>query len=103
MNPNGQFKEGKLFLTASDFNGLLMANGAFPTLVGQNHYNLRDGDGKYFIREAIELAKTKGGGWLEWVFTDQDTKKLAPRKAWIQRVEGMDIFIMAPVTVSAQK
>jgi cytochrome c len=97
MNPTGKFKKGKLFLTANDFNGICQANAAFPNFVGQNHLGLKDPDGKYFIKEAIEISKTKGGGWLEWQFTDPETKKIGNRKGWVQRVEGMDMFIMAPI------
>ena len=97
MDPKGEFKKGKLFLTLNDFSGVLLANPAFPGLVGQNHWNLKDPNGKYFIREAAEIAKTKGSGWLEYSFTNPDTKKIGPRKGWIQRVEGTDMFIMAPI------
>lgn len=99
MNPKGKFRKGKLFLTANDYSGLCLANGAFPDLVGQNHLGLKDPDGKYFIREAINISKTKGSGWLEWQFTDPETKKLGNRKGWVQRVEGSDIFLMAQIPI----
>lgn len=83
-------------MTANDFNGLCLANGAFPKFAGQNHLELRDTKDRYFIKDAIAIAKTKGGGWLEWTFTDPETKKTGMRKGWVQRVEGMDVFIMAP-------
>lgn len=97
MSPNSEFRKGHLFLTMSDYSGMLLANPAFPGLVGQNHWNIKDPNGKYFIREGITIAKTKGSGWLEYTFTDPDTKKLGQRKAWIQAIKGMDAFIMAPV------
>ena len=97
MNPDGGFRKGHLFLTMSDYTGVLLANPAFPALVGHNHWDLKDPNGKYFIREAITIAKTKGSGWLEYTFTDPDTMKIGQRKAWIQAIKGMDAFIMAPV------
>jgi len=99
MKPNGKFTKGDLFVTVTDFKGVLVASGAFHNLVGVNTYDTKDPNGKPFVQESIELAKTKGGGWMEYVFTDQNTKKIAPRKAWIQRVAGMDLYVSAPITV----
>ncbi len=97
MNPNGNLRKGRIMVTANDFAGLCLANAAFPKLVGQNHFTLRDADDKYFIQDAIQIAKTKGGGWLGWSFTDPETKKITRFKAWVQRVEGAEIFVMAPI------
>ena len=98
MNPNGKLRKGKLFITANDYKGVVLASVVRPQFVGQNHFGLKDPDGKYFVQEGIEIAK-KGGGWLEYSFTDPDTKKIAPRKTWVQPVAGMDVWLMAPVTV----
>ena len=92
-------EEGKITVTANDLTGVCLVNAALPKLVGQNQYDTTDPDNKYFIREAIRIAKTKGGGWLEWSSTDLETKKIIPLNAWVQRVEGMDIFVMAPVPI----
>jgi cytochrome c len=103
MNPNGSLRKGKIMVTANDFSGVVLANAAFPKLVGQNHYTLRDADGKYFVQAAIDIAKKKGGGWLEWSFTDFETKKITTLRAWIQRVDGADIFVMAPIPLPQKK
>ena len=71
-----------------------MANHIFPALVGQNHFNLKDPNGKYFMKDAVEIAKTKGNVWVDFVWTDPDTKKIGIWKTWIQRVEGMDILAL---------
>jgi cytochrome c len=92
-NPNGQFKKGDLYVFAQDFNGLMLANGGNPKLSGQNHFELKDPTGKFFVKEMIELAKTKGSGWVNYSWTNPQTKKVQPKKTWIQRVEGTDIYI----------
>ena|GEM_PF-1904544 len=98
MNPNSQFrtlfKSGKLTLTVNGFNGVNLANPFFPGLVGQDHLGLKDPNGKPFIKDAVEIAKTKGGGPIEFAFTDPDTKKVGQYNGWVQRVEGMDMFVM---------
>lgn len=97
MSPGGTLRKGKIAVMAGDFAGLCLADGAMPESAGQNQYDLSDADSKRFIREAIRIAKTRGGGWLEWSRADPGTKKIVPFNAWIQRVEGLDMFVMAPV------
>ncbi len=92
-NPNGQFKKGDLYVFAQDFTGLMLANGGNPKLSGQNHFELKDPTGKFFVKEMIELAKTKGGGWVNYSWTNPATKKVQPKKTWIQRVEGTDLYV----------
>ena len=59
-NPKGQFVKGEMYVTANDFTGTVLANPMSPGLVGQNHIGLKDPDGKLFVKEMVEIAKTKG-------------------------------------------
>ncbi len=92
-NPHGQFTKGDLYVFAQGFDGLMLANGGNPKLAGQNHLELKDPTGKPFVKEMVEIAKTKGGGWVNYSWTNPATKKVQPKKTWVQRVEGMDIYV----------
>lgn len=92
-NPDGQFKKGDLYVFAQGFDGLMLANGGNPKLSGQNHLELKDPTGKLFVKEMIELAKTKGSGWVNYSWTNPATKKVQPKKTWVQKVEGMDVYV----------
>jgi len=96
-NPKGQFVKGELYVTSNDFNGVVLTNPTSPGLVGQNHIGLKDPNGKYFVKEMVEIAKTKGGGWLEYTWVNPATKKVQAKKAWVQRVEGMEVLTMCGV------
>ena len=87
-NPNGQFVKGDLYVFANELSGLLLANGGNPKLVGQNHLELKDPSGKFFNKECVEVAKTKGSGWVDYTWVNPVTKKVQPKTVWIQRVEG---------------
>lgn len=99
MNPRGTLKKGGAVVTVIDFAGVCLAGAAAPNLVGRSQYDFRDGDGKYYIREAIRIVKTRGGGWIEWASEDSGTGRIVSLNAWVQRVEGMDVFVMAPVPI----
>lgn len=96
-NPKGQFVKGDLYVTLQDFNGIALANPMNPKLHGQNHLELKDATGKPFIKDNIELAKTKGSGWVTYSWTNPATKKVQAKKAWVQRVEGTDMYTMSGV------
>jgi cytochrome c len=83
--------KGDLYVVLQDFNGVVLANGGNPGLVGQNHLALKDPDGKYFVKESVDIAK-KGSGWLEYSWVNPVSKKVQPKKSWIKKVEGMDVF-----------
>jgi cytochrome c len=93
MDPADPLKRGKFGLVLQEFSGLCVAHALFPKLVGQNHYTLKDPDGRQFVKEAIDIAKTKGSGWFDLSFTNPDTKKIIQWKGFAQRVEGADLVV----------
>jgi cytochrome c len=96
-NLKGQFVKGEMYVTLQDFNGVPLANPMSPGLVGQNHFELKDPNGKYFIKECIDIAKTKGSGWVEYSWVNPVTKKVQPKKSWVKRVEGMEIYTLSGI------
>jgi cytochrome c len=92
-NPKGQFVKGDLYIFANDFNGLCLANGGNAKLAGQNHLGLKDATDKYFMKEMVETARTKGSGWVNYSWTNPGTKKVQAKAAWVQKVEGSDCFV----------
>ena len=41
--------------------------------------DVKDADGKYFIRERIEMANKKGSGWQDYKFVNPLTKQIEPK------------------------
>ncbi len=96
-NPKGRFVKGELYVTVQDTNGIALANPMNPGLIGQNHTELKDPAGKYFIKEFIEIVKTKGSGWATYEWVNPATKKVQSKKAWLQKVEGTDMYTLCGV------
>lgn len=92
-NKGGQFVKGDLYVFIQDFNGVCLANGGNPKFVGMNHIGLKDPDGKYFMKEMIETAKTKGSGWVDYKWVNPATKKIQQKTTYVRRIEGMDAFM----------
>jgi cytochrome c len=94
-NPQGQFVKGELYVTLHDFKGIFLANPKVSAVVGHNHWELKDPNGRYFVQEMAEIAKTKGSGWISYDWSNPATKKIQKKKSWIQRVEGTDLFTLS--------
>jgi cytochrome c len=96
-DPKGKFVKGDIYVVIQDFNGINLANPMQPKVAGMNHLELKDVNGKYFIKDMIEIAKTKGSGWSEYYWSNPATQKVQMKKSWIQRVEGTDMYVLCGI------
>ena len=76
----------------NDLNGLTLAHGGNPKLVGKNLQDLKDADGKQFFLEFAEKARS-GGGWVDYKWTNPESKKIQAKSTYIVKVEGSDRYI----------
>ena len=88
-NPKGQFVDRDLYIFVYDLNGKCVAHGANPKMVGKDLVEMKDTDGKYYVKERIEIAKTKGKGWQDYKFTNPVSKKIESKTAYIEKLDEM--------------
>lgn len=74
-NPKGKFVKGELYVFAYDLEGKMLAHPVKPDLVGKNLIKEPDSKGKMFRKDIIDLAKTKGEGWVDYTYMNPKTKK----------------------------
>lgn len=86
-NQQGQFIDRELYIVALDLNGVVLASGGNPKLAGKALLDIKDGNGKQFVREEIEVAKTKGKGWVDFEWVNPVNKKIEPRSVYLERVD----------------
>ncbi|MDO8283390.1 MAG: cache domain-containing protein [Rhodoferax sp.] len=85
---NGKgFKDRDLYISYLDFTGKMLAHGSNPKLVGKDLIDLKDPEGKFMVKMAINVAKTKGRGWTEnYKFKNPTTEKLQEKAMYVERV-----------------
>ena len=66
--------------------GVCLANGARPALVGKNLISLKDQDGKYLIQDMLAIANGPGRGWLTYKWPSPVTNKIEDRGAYIEKM-----------------
>ena len=85
-NPKGEFVKGDLYVFAVDPKGVLLANTNVPHNVGKNIYNMPDSKGKLARKEYIDLANSKGSGWVDYHQLNPVTKKNEAKVTYVQKV-----------------
>lgn len=87
--PAGQFRKGEVYVFAYDFNGVVMAHPTNPKLVGKNLLNVGDSHGKLFRKEIVEGAKDKGNGWVDYKYTNPETKKVEDKTTYFEKSDDL--------------
>lgn len=83
----GAFSSGDLYITVYGLDGTVRAHGANEKMVGKNLIELKDVDGKAFVKERVELAATKASFWQDYKFTNPVTKKIEPKSMYCEKLE----------------
>ena len=86
-NKAGAFKDRDLYLVVYGLDGTVRAHGANERMVGKNLIDLKDIDGKAFVRERVEMAQAKATFWQDYKFTNPETKKIEPKAMYCEKLE----------------
>jgi len=83
----GQFSDRDLYLTVYGMDGTVRAHGANEKMIGKNLIELKDVDGKAFVKERVELAAAKGTFWQDYKFTNPVSKKIEPKSMYCEKLD----------------
>lgn len=86
-NKAGAFNDRDLYLVVYGLDGTVRAHGANAKMVGKNLIELKDVDGKPFVKERVELAQSKGSFWQDYKFTNPVSKKIEPKSMYCEKLE----------------
>ena len=87
----GPFKDRDLYVFVMDTNGKMLAHGANAKLIGKDLTNLKDSDDKLFIKTMLDVAKTKGKGWVDYKWPHPVTKAIEPKSTYVEKVDDLVI------------
>jgi len=86
-NKKGQFTDRDLYLVVYGLDGVVRAHGANEKMVAKNLIELKDVDGKPFVKERIELAQSKGTFWQDYKFSNPVSKKIEPKQMYCEKLD----------------
>lgn len=91
------WKDSYVFLM--DLEGTMLAHPIKPDLIGKNLLETPDKghDKKLFFKEFVEVAKSPGEGWVNYMWPKPGEEEPAKKRSYIYRVPGKDVFVGAGV------
>jgi cytochrome c len=90
-NPNGQFIQDEMYIYALNARGTMLAHGVNERFVGEDFSELKDADGRSFIREILDMANTEGSGWVTYKWYNPVTKEVWPKTTHFRKVDDLII------------
>lgn len=85
----GPWVDRDLYVTVFDMSGKTLSHGANPRMVGKDNINLQDGNGKFHVKERLEIARAKGRGQQEFAFLNPMTKQIEPKLMFFERMDDI--------------
>jgi cytochrome c len=85
-DPKAPFVDRDLYIVVYRMDGLVLAHGADKNRIGTNQLHDNDVDGKEFVNERIDLAKTEPSFWQSYKFMNPVTKTIEPKQVYCERL-----------------
>lgn len=93
FNAGGKWKQERAYLVAVQWDGKVLANSANGKLPGHNMLEARDANGRPFVKEAIQVARTSGSGQVDLRWGHPATRRLSDATMFVRRVPDQDVYI----------
>jgi cytochrome c len=87
------YADRDLYVVVYDLEGKVLAHGQNPKMVDKDLIDLRDPDGKAFVKERVDLARSKGKFWHDYKFTDPVSRKVLPKSTYCERLESTAVCV----------
>jgi len=88
--PDGKFQWRDLYVFAYDLKGVVKGH-PDQKLIGRNFYNEPDSNGRLFTKDIVDLANSRGSGWVEYTWMDPMTRQEEPKITYVQKVGNLII------------
>jgi cytochrome c len=88
-NPKGPFVHDESYIFVLNAEGTMLSHGVNEKYISKNFIDLKDSDGKGFIREIINSAQEKGGGYVEYKWYNPITKATKPKSVYFEKVDEL--------------
>ena len=82
---SSRFRDRDLYISVMDMKGFLIAHGANKRMQGIDIADLKDVDGKAYVRERLQMLKTKDHGWQDYKFVNPVTKQIEQKAMYFQK------------------
>lgn len=86
---SNKYRDRDLYVTVMDMNGKEIAHGSNKKMQGVNLIDMKDSDGKLYIKERLDMVKAKGKGWQDYKFLNPVTKQIEPKSMYFEKYDDV--------------
>lgn len=97
FDADGEFKYGEIYVNVISDKGIRLIYPPKPAAENMDVLEAQDVDGKYLIKDIIEVAKTKGEGWTHYRWTNPATKRISEKVTYIKSVPERGVIVYVGV------
>jgi len=90
-NLKGAFIDRDLYVSVLDEKGVMLATGGNARLINKDLIDLKDTDGKFIIKEHIDMAQKRGSGWIHYKWINPTTKAIQSKSTYVEKLEDLII------------
>ena len=83
---NKNFNDRELYPFVYSLDGVSVAHGARPALVGKHLLKLKDPDGTLLIRLMIEIVNGSGSGWVDYKWPNPVTNLIEDKSSYVEKM-----------------
>jgi cytochrome c len=98
---DGKFVWKDTYVFLMDLDGKMLGHPMKPDLIGKNLMGSMDkaekGKEKMLFKEFVDLAKSKGEGWVDYMWPKPGEEKPSKKISYIYRVPGKELFVGAGI------
>ena len=91
--PGSGFVDRDLYVVFVDMSGTTVAHASNQAMVGKAMINVKDPDGKQFVKEMVDAAQAKGEGWVDYKWPNPQTKKVEQKSSYFKKVGDLIVLV----------
>ena len=88
----GPFYQGDHYLWATDLSGIVLFHPTMPKTRGQSFADLKDNNGRFYIRDVLRLANQRGRGWVDYHWRNPVSKQTEPKSTYFERSGDLILY-----------
>jgi len=93
MTDRASWSNKDLYVFVTGLDGMMLAHGTNERLVGKNLMELKDQNGKAFVKEYLAAAQAKGSAWTDYDWPNPTTKKVEQKSSYVRRIDGVPAVV----------
>jgi cytochrome c len=89
--PDGGFVDGELYIFCLDADGIQVANGANPKIVGRNLFAVRDAEGNLPSLQLYRIGQANGRGWFRYRWPNLAEGRVQRKISYVVRIDDRTV------------